>query len=401
MDAVGLTGVWDAARQQFFLGTEDGTFYLHPAVYFQFRGIVNDREQFKKHHTDDTQMGFEVRRLKFAFDGNLFTPDLTYKFQWQDSIAGAPTLEYGWVQYVLLKRIGGTGDVAIRAGQFKDIVFKEEFTGDPFQLLVERSLANVLVGGNAPLSNLTQGVDFMWLGKESPLHAELLIHNGFGSALTAFTQPRGTAVVFPQVPANPPTNPSFGGATARVDYKVFGDWADTTDFTGMNSGKKDLLDLGAGVDYTSAQGEEALRYTVDAQYQIAKKLSIFAAGFGDNFMFRSVKSPKTTPHILNNFGAMIEGGYLITPAWQLVGRYTIVRLDPKVKPAGFTFSTFQEISAGLNWYGPNGSWGNHLKLTVDLNYLPDGTPAFGGLEYLASTGRHDEIVLRSQLQLWF
>jgi hypothetical protein len=242
MDSVGFSAGWNPAKQQFFIGSEDGKFYAHPIIIFQFRGILNDREKAKKHSTDDTQLGFEIRRAKFGFDGNLFSPDLTYKFQWQGSQTTAPTIEYAFGQYVFAKNIAGAGDLAVRAGQFRGIFSREENVSDSNQLLIERSLANALVGGNAPAAgavqaNAVQGVDLLWLGKNNPVHAELTVHNGYAGALTAFTQPHGTPVTFPQVPVNPPSNPSFGGVQGRVDWKVFGDWADTTDFTGINSGK--------------------------------------------------------------------------------------------------------------------------------------------------------------------
>ena len=403
-DSVGFTGGFNRSKTQFFLASEDGNFYFHPGIYAQVRGIVNDRQKAKKNNTDDTEVGFEIRRVKFYFDGNLFTPDLIYKFQWQDSTAGgAPTLEYAWAQYTFLKKVGGVGDVAVRAGQFKDIVFKEEFTGDHVQVMVERSLANTLVGGNAPPSNLTQGVDFLWLGMDNPVHDELLLHDGYGSALTTFGQPHGTPVAIPQTPVNPPVNPPYSGAAARVDFKPFGDWADTTDFTGVNSGKKDLLDIGAGLDYTSAQAQNAIRYTVDGQYQVARKITLFAAGYGDYFQFRDLKAGQ--PRYVNNFGGVIEGGYDLTNAWQLTARYDISRLDPRLKPSGLGNSTLQEISVGANWFGPHGDWGNHAKFSIDLNWLPNGSVGAGGLDYLVSPTvkfhSRQEIVLRSQVQIWF
>jgi hypothetical protein len=291
-----------------------------------------------------------------------------------------------------------TGDLAVKAGQFKNIVFKEEFTGDQFQLMAERSLANSLIGGNAPLSPLVEGVDFLLLGKDAPLHAELLIHNGWGSGNTSFVQPHGPPVVFPQTPAAPPTNPGYWGASTRVDYKFDGDWVDTTDFTGIQSGKHNLLDVGAGLDFTDAQGASALRGTVDAQWEIAKKIAVFGALYGNYFDFRNVKTTEPSEQ-QTNYGGMIEGGYLIDPAVQLVARYSVSRMDSNFKTAGW--GTFQEISAGVNWFGPNGDWGNHAKLTMDLTYLPNGTPGLAGLDYLSSGHDNSEVVLRTQLQIWF
>ncbi len=401
LDVTGISAGWNDHKKQFFIGSEDGNFYFHPIAIFQFRYDVNYREHAKKSGESDIEQGFEIRRAKFGFDGNLFTPDLTYKLQWQDSISGAPSLEYGWAQYTYAHNAFNLGDLAVRVGQTKDIVFKEEFTGDQNQLMAERSLANSLIGGNAPPSNLLQGVDFLLLGKESPIHAELELHNGYGGSNTSFAQPHGTATTFPQTPADPPTNAGNWGASARVDYKFFGDWTDTTDFTGINSGHHDLLDVGAGVDYTDAQGVQAIRYTVDAQYQISRKLSLFAAGYGSHFEFRNVAA--TAPGSKqNNYGGVIEGGYLLDPAWQLVARYDIVKLDSNFKVGGVTGQgTFQEAAVGVNWFGPNGSWGNHAKLTTDVTYLPNGSPAFGGLDILASGKNKNEFVLRTQFQLWF
>jgi hypothetical protein len=81
MDSTGISAGWNAAKSQFFIGSDDGKFYFHPGIIFQFRGVVASRSEAKPDGANDTQMGFEVRRAKFYFDGNIFTPDLTYKFQ--------------------------------------------------------------------------------------------------------------------------------------------------------------------------------------------------------------------------------------------------------------------------------------------------------------------------------
>jgi hypothetical protein len=45
-------------------------------------------------------------------------------------------------------------------------------------------------------------------------------------------------------------------------------------------------------------------------------------------------------------------------------------------------------------------WGNHAKVSVDVNYLPFGNPGFTGLDYVASPQGHNAIVLRTQFQFW-
>jgi hypothetical protein len=195
----------------------------------------------------------------------------------------------------------------------------------------------------------------------------------------------------------PATTPTNYGVSGRVDYKVFGDWVDTTDLTGKNSGKHDLLNLGAAFDYTDLQGSDDLRWAVDAQYQISHKLALFTGIYGNDISFRNVKSGSPTGR--NDLAGTIEGGYFLAPAWQLVARYAIVRADDQFKTAGQ--GTFNEIAAGVNYFlGEDGSWGNHAKLSVDLNYLPNGTPAAAGLDYLATSEDKAEVVLRTQFQLW-
>ena len=81
MDVESYTGGWNSTKKQFFIGSEDGNFYLHPGIIFQFRGNIANAERSKRSGSPQTTDGFEIRRAKFYFDGNVFTPDLTYKFQ--------------------------------------------------------------------------------------------------------------------------------------------------------------------------------------------------------------------------------------------------------------------------------------------------------------------------------
>jgi hypothetical protein len=390
METGGVTSGF-SIQKGFFISNEDQSFYLHPRLVLQFRGVANYREEGKK-GDNSTETGFEIRRAKFGFDGNVFSKDISFRLQWQDSNnGGAPTLEYGWAQYVMAHGVMG-GDWAVRVGQFKDVVFKEEATvGDEFQLMAERTLANALIGGGAT-GPLVQGVNFIYTGAQ-PLHAQFTIHDGVNSGNTDFrdNQPVTTTVAGVSTTTNVATD--FCAAT-RVEYKFFGDWKDNEDFTGVWA-KNDLLVIGAGADYTEADHQRAIRYTVDAQYMTAHRFVIFAGLYGDYIDFRNTGGSGSR----NDWGGVIEGGYFITPAFQAVARYSITQLDSDFKVGGE--STFHEIGAGFNYFlGDHGSLGNRAKITVDLNYLPNGSPGAGGLDYLASPNGADEWVFRAQFQLW-
>jgi hypothetical protein len=220
----------------------------------------------------------------------------------------------------------------------------------------------------------------------------LIFDNGDNSGLTNFTD---------VTPAGAQDN--FGGG-ARADYKVMGDWADNSDLTGIQA-KKDFLDIGAGVHYSQGAtvlpvgrpSSSTVRWDIDAQYTVAKKFVLYGAFLGDYIGANSTAAGK---HERTDTGGLIEGGYSLTPAWELVARYDVTNFDNSFKVAGRQF--FQEAGLGVNWFlGDEGSFGNHAKVTVDCDYLPDGTPALTGLDYLASPAGRDAVALRAQFQLWF
>src|SRR4051794_36434777 len=39
LDSTGISAGWNPSKQQFFIGSDDGKFYLHPGIIFQVRGV--------------------------------------------------------------------------------------------------------------------------------------------------------------------------------------------------------------------------------------------------------------------------------------------------------------------------------------------------------------------------
>lgn len=375
----------------FFIKGDDGRFALYPDLLFQFRGVVNYREGAKAGGNSSTENGFEVRRAKFGFYGTAFDPDFSYRFLWQNNPAtGAVVLQYAWGQYLFAHNLG-KGDLGIRAGQFKNVVFKEETTPDRSQLLVERSLVNSLLGGGA-LGSETQGVDLLYTGNDSPLHVDLLIHNGIKRSNTSFDNEQPIATTSGGVTTTKNVSTNFGVA-GRIDYKLFGRWGDGDDLTGV-WGRENLLVVGGGADFTQADHNNIVHWTADAQYQLHHKISLFAGAYGNFTDFRNQAGPGNR----HDFGGQIEAGYFVTRSIQPVVRYSVTRFDKDFRVGGTR--TFQEFAGGVNWFlGNGGQLGNRAKVTVDVTYLPDGTPAFAGGDFLASPNKKEEVVLRAQLQL--
>jgi hypothetical protein len=374
----------------FFIKSDDGNFTIYPDLFVQFRGVANYREDAKHGDTSSTESGFELRRAKIGFYGTAFSPDLSFRFLWQDTVTGGTlNLQYGYAQYTFAHNVAG-GDLAVRAGQFKNIVFKEEFTPDRAQLMVERSLANSLLGG-AALGSETQGVDLLFIGADNPLHAELLIDDGIRSSNTDFRDNQPVTTVVGGVSTTTNVATDFGVA-GRVDYKVFGKWKDVDDLTGT-AGRADLLVIGGGVDFSQGDNNSTVHYTMDAQYQLRRKLALLVALYGNQADLRNTSGPSSR----SDWGVQVEAGYFITPALQAIARYSLVKFDSDFKTGGE--DTFHEISGGLNWFfGKDGEFGHRARLTIDVNYLPNGSPALPGLDYLANPNKKDEVVVRTQLQ---
>jgi hypothetical protein len=373
----------------FFIKSDDGNFSIYPDLLIQFRGVGNYRENAKHGGSgSSTESGFEMRRAKIGFYGTAFSPDLSFRFLWQDTVTGGGlNLQYAFAQYIFAHDVLGKGELAVRAGQFKNIVFKEEFTPDRAQLMVERSLANALLGG-AALGSETQGVDLLLTGKENPFHVDVLFDDGIKSSNTDFRDNQPVTV------GTTTTNVATDfGVAGRVDYKVFGRWGDADDLTGI-WGREDLLVIGGGVDYSQGDNNTTAHYTADVQYQFRHKLVLLAALYGNEVDLRNTSAG---PSRRSDWGVQVEAGYFITPALQAIARYSLVKFDSDFKTGGE--DTFHEISGGLNWFfGQDGGLGNRAKLTIDVNYLPNGSPAAPGLEYLASPSKRDEVVVRTQLQ---
>jgi hypothetical protein len=100
--------------------SQDGSFTFHPNLQFMFRNVTNSREDIKGGGTeDDVQNGFEVRRMKFGFDGTAGA-DLKYYFLWATNRkTGGPVLEEAFVIYKL-GNFGLPNPISIQAGEIKN-----------------------------------------------------------------------------------------------------------------------------------------------------------------------------------------------------------------------------------------------------------------------------------------
>ncbi|HVT90266.1 MAG TPA: porin [Tepidisphaeraceae bacterium] len=361
----GFTAGWTKDKG-FRIQDAQGNWALQPLLEFQFRSDSNWRNDGKHGGSDqDTENGFDVRRMALGFTGNAFTPNLTYFFMWNsgDSSLG---LEQAWVKYFF------NDDWALRAGQIRNPVFHEQAIGPTHQLAADRSLVNLLITGADEA--FTQAITLQYDSKDSPIWAEIGLEDGFQSGGTNFLDP------------NEGGNTDWG-VFGRVNYFIKGDHKAYGDFTAMGN-RDDLMVIGGGGDITQVGDVTFYLHTVDFQWENSGGLGIYAAFLGDYI------DNQGTDDTFYNWGVLVQAGYMINDRWEVFGRYDYTHFDSDLVSSGES-EEYCELTAGVNWYVGGG---HNAKVTLDLTYLPNGSPT-DDTDLGILTGGDTQLLARAQFQL--
>ena len=389
--------------ERFTLQSTDGRFVLRPWLHLQFRDVTNDRQDFKVGGADDTENGFEVRRMRFGFDGNLFTPDLTYFFNWatvrasgtstvtsagrtvgtvSNNLGGAPLLEEAWAKY----QFPATG-FYIKGGQIKDPIYHESIVSSRYQQATERSLTgDIFFNGDSFAEGLTVGYD-----PKTFVRAEAGIDHGLRSANTNFLD-------------YPNTNAFNIGAVGRVEHKFFGRWQDYQ--MGAAGVKAPLLVAGFGGEVSERGHANQTVSAVDVMYADQHGLSLFGAAadrytdhnFGlatQSATGASFTAPSATVanRPTNEYSLVGQAGYLFFNHLEPFGRYEYIHV---AGDAAGSHNYFSDITTGVNYY----FYGHRAKLTGQASYLPDGIPLDDTPnDVLTNPGKHGEFLFVAQFQL--
>ena len=367
LDAQGVLAGYTNGR--FILQSEDGKFLAHPWLQLQFRNVTDFREGVKHNGADDdTQNGFETRRLKFGADGNLFGNQLTYFTQFAvDRHTGNVQMEMAWAKYQF-----DDSPFAIRGGQFKDPLDHEQLATSRLFPAIDRSLIDDVF---ANAEGFVKGVSFIY-DPASSVRAEFAYHGGLRNFDTNFQQ-------YPT--AGIPTN---WATAARIEVKPFGKWKEYEQITAYGI-KENTLVFGAGADYTETGHSDALVHVADGQYQTASGLSIYAAYLG-RYATRNTSAKVDT----YDPTARLQAAWAINSHWEPYARYEYIHFNGHEFAKG-TELNVHVITAGVNYY----LYGQSFKVSGDVSYLPNGVPVNDdGFGLLANNGR-DEVVGRMQFQL--
>lgn len=396
------------ANRRFFIKSADGNFLLQPWIHIQVRYSAAVRQDGKGDNTaQDVQHGFELRRARFGFDGNLFTPDLTYFINWATyrensnvnvteagatvgtanvPIGGLPVLEEAWGKYNLHDT-----PYYVKVGQMHDPLDHENIIGSKYRD-PEASLQGDIFGNT---DTFTQAATFIYDPKES-FRFEGGPTDGIRAANTNFEGFPTTGIDYD------------GGVAARAEYKVEGNWADYGQLTSLND-QKELLVFGAGADYSYGGDFDTLSHTLDVQYANPNGWFGYVSYFGrytDHNPGIPSGAPVSTSYASSSPqkgedtyepSIVAQGSYLINYRIEPYVRYEYMHLAGTAIPSGETFvqNNVSEISAGVHYY----FYGHNVKVTAQVMYLPTGIPINDDSSDVLISNDRGEIIVITQLQL--
>ena len=401
-------------NERFFIGSADGNFALRPWLHFQFREATilrNDFQGSKAKPQDQVDTGFEVRQVRVGVDGNVFSPDLTYFFNWatqrtssnatvtgatpstaggkvtvSNNLGGALVLQQAWVKY----RIPST-DFFIKAGQIKDPLLHEQIVDTRFQQGTERSLTgDIFANGD----DFTEGITAIY-DPGTSIKLEAGVNHGMRSANTNFFS----------YPDNGAFNAFNYGVVGRVEYKAMGRWSDYNQIGAVGT-KEQLLVFGAAADYSERGHAGQTVMVADVMYADPTGLNFYGS-FVDrytthNFGFYTQSAtgaiitagnPAVANRPTNEYSVLLEAGYNINQHLEPFARYEFIHLLGT--PAG-SHNWIQAITGGVNYY----FYGHRLKLTGEIIWLPEGLPFDDtSNDVLTNSNGKNEISFVAQVQL--
>jgi hypothetical protein len=372
-DDAGLRTSYSAAAGG---GWEKGSFYitdggankLTPYGFVHFRYLMNFRDEDGVGNQDDLTQGFEMRRSRIGLKGTIWDKDLSF------DIIGEFSRSSG--TFALLDAFGQykwENGVALKWGQFKFPLLREEIVSDPKQTAVERSTMNA-----AFTQGRSQGIELAYA--EESFRGWVAFSDGLNTVNTDFTSGSEADYAF----------------TARGefrwgadDFKRFDDMASWrgSQFAGMVAAAvhyQDGGETGGSADTAIAQA------TIDCSLE-GDGWTAFLAGVWRNT--DAAGGPST-----DDFGAVAQVGYLVTDQLEPYLRWDAIFADDA------NGDDFHTITAGFNYYFSPAS--NAVKFSLDVLYHLDAEADSAivspnpGADLLADT-EDGQIAIRLQMLVMF
>ena len=372
----GATSGWNG--KNFVLSSPDGNYTLRIKGQIQVRWTMNSAKDLP------TLNGFENRRTKLYFEGNIVDPSWNYrvKMAFKNS-SEAGLLEEAWIKKDLGSISDGLAGASIKAGAFKAPWMREELVSSSKQLTVDRSVVNEYFN-----QDYDKGIEFAyatdawrfagWYG------------NGINSPSVGYSDGDTSSWN---------TNPTRWSFAGRFEYRIGGSWKQFKDFSSFRGEDFGVL-LGVSAmgqkfnNNATAPAGSPLQYGVTADATIDfGGASVFAS-----FVWMNNRADigggveKSTP-----WGATIQGGYFVTDDIEVFGRYAHLYYDDQLPS---NQNRYNGLTMGLNWFLA----GKAVKFTTDwsinLDSFGRGYSGIGWREDNTSADKN-QWALRAQLQLLF
>jgi hypothetical protein len=379
-----LLAAGDAGHDGRFFIAGDG-YRLNISGILQTRYIANFRDD---DNDDDFETGFQVRRAKVAFSGDI-NKDWFFNVRgaFERGESGNFQLDYGYAGYKFANGMRAT------VGQFKLPMLREELVSDSKQLTADRSVTN-----SAFTQDYSQGVMLDYETETWRLAGAF--SDGLASRNTDITDNEDTS----QLAVSGEGDYAF---TARFEYLFGGNWRMFEDFTAAKG-----QDFGAMIGVAAHYQESAntriitdvdrdtFQFTVDVSLE-GDSWNVFGAYIGRYTSLESAVGDDDT----YDSGFIVQGGWRFAENTELFARYDAILADEDNPGFGTDGDdTFNFITAGLNQY-----WAGHAaKGTLDLVYSFDKTTNLFNSGVLPDTGvgllgdtEEGEIAIRAQFQLLF
>lgn len=415
----------------FFIASADGNYSLSVKGDAQFRWAYDSRkigsataaQGSPSNKTAGDAWGFEMRRVRLTFFGNVVDPSWSYEVKIAFN-RSASAGNNGFVDEAFVTKDFG-GGWTLRAGQFKAPFLREELVTTTAQLAVERSLVNDLF-----TAQKSQGLRLGWQGDDFRIDGyfgDAVRANGASpyalNGATAGPLNAGAALGVPTT-----QNTAFNGVTsdyafvARAEWKAAGEWKQFKDMQGFRGDATGVLIGVAGyaeqVDGVASTGGATPDVVMSATADVSVEFggaNILAYGV---YRHVSLQSPQPVrggggDDELDQWGAVVQGGFFVADDVELFARYEIgdTGTDRYRTQASALLANGEDLSMltlGFNWWLA-GSRNRQIKWTSDFGFglAPLVDFAASGANTLPdfsdSGGRTNDgqWVVRSQLQFMF
>ena len=431
LQSAGMTGGWNKDQGGFFLASPSGDFKLNIKGQVQVRWAFNhrDNEGLGATAAKENAWGFENRRTKLTFTGFVLDPSWTYEVKpvfnrTPGSVTGGGATFssgniVGSVEDVWLQKDYGNG-IAWRAGQFKAPFLREELVSSSSQLAAERSLVN-----DVYTTKFAQGLQLEFGGRAGEQWRAQVFY-GDGMRANATSVPTSATANAGGYAGSYTTgfnaNITDYAVAGRLEYLGQGQWKSMRDFNSyIGEERAWMIGVGAMSQALRPTNEGAVTastvdsmwgLTADATYHFGGA-TLFAYGVYRQVALTGDVATRGggTDDSMDQWGAVVQGGYFIDTNVELFARYEMGDTDTdkfRTAETGVELESDSIVTFGFNYFFGGTK---DVKWTTDVGYAFSAIGDFNssGADWLsdgsstAGSGftNDGQWVLRTQMQLAF